>query len=161
MEVQVVGHNGGAQNGDRNVEHVTVFEKLRGRQKAVHHSAKFRPRRQNLHQVAKADRADQQKHDDLQIPESAVLQVKNSQHVQSGQANTPEQGNMEEQVEGDGRATDFCEVAGGDSDLTQQPQGYRRAARIIVAARLGKVLLRYDTQPRGERLQQYGDEIGQ
>ena len=56
------------------------------------------------------------------VAEAAVLQEEDDEHVERGEADAPDEREAEEQVEGDGGAEDFGEVAGGDGDLAEDPE---------------------------------------
>ena len=66
----------------------------------------------------------------------------------------PDERQAEEEIERDGGADDFREVAGGDRDFAEDPEHDGRAARVAVAAGLGEVASAGDAETRGERLQQ-------
>ena len=65
---------------------------------------------------------DQRDDERFDVAEAAVLQEQHDQHVERGQADAPDERQAEQQVQRDGRADDFGEVAGGDGDLAEQPQ---------------------------------------
>ena len=88
-----------------------------------------------------------------------MLQVENGQDVEGGQADAHEQRDVKKQVERDGGADDFRQVAGRDGDLTADPEQDACPARVVIAARLRQVALGHDAEPRRQRLQQDGHEV--
>ena len=103
------------------------------------------------------DQADDERFD---VAEAAVLQVEHDEDVEGGEADAPDERQAEEQVEGDGGADDFGEVAGGDGDLAEDPEDDGDGARVVVAAGLGEVASAGDAEARGERLQQDRHQVG-
>ena len=65
----------------------------------------------------------------------------------------------EEEVEGDGGADDLGEVAGGDGELADEPEGDGDRARVVVAAGLGEVASAGDAEAGGEGLEQDRHEV--
>ena len=66
---------------------------------------------------------------------------------------------MEEEIEGDGGAQNFGEVAGGDGEFAGDPKKYGHAAGIVVAAGLGEVAAGDDAEFRGERLKKHRENV--
>ncbi len=60
---------------------------------------------------------------------------------------------MKQQVQSDGGAQDFGQVAGGHGDLAQAPQRQIHGPWISFAAGLGQVAAGGDPKARAERLQ--------
>ncbi len=103
------------------------------------------------------DQRDDQRFD---VAEAAVLQVEHDEHVERGEADAPDERQAEQQVERDGGADHFGQVAGGDGDLAEDPQNDGGRPRVAVAAGLGEVAAAGDAEPRGERLQQDRHQVG-
>ena len=59
------------------------------------------------------------------VAEAAVLQEEHDQDVERREADAPDQRQAEQQVEGDGGAEHFGEVAGGDGDFAEDPEDER------------------------------------
>src|SRR5271166_86669 len=68
---------------------------------------------------------------------------------------------MEQQVEGNGAAQHFRQVAGAYGHLAHQPIGPSGPPRIPVAAALGEVLPSHHAQSGGNDLHENGHEAGQ
>ena len=58
---------------------------------------------------------------------------------------------MKEEVQRDGRADHFREVAGGDREFAEDPQAERHRPGIVVAAGLGQVASGRDAELRAQR----------
>ena len=97
------------------------------------------------------DEADDER---LDIAEALVLEKQDDQHVASGQRDAPDERQAEKQIEGDGRAEHFGEIAGGDGNLAEDPQPDDGGSRIAVPARLREIAATGDPEPGGERLKQ-------
>ena len=60
----------------------------------------------------------------------------------------PENGNAEQQIQPDGRAEHFGQIAGGNGDFAQSEQHVVDRRRILVVAGLGQVAAGHQPQPR-------------
>ena len=129
VQVEVVRHHRRAEDADRDVEHVGVAQDLGARDEA---ERRRRPASGRASQSSTANDpaiSDDQRDDQrLDVAEAAVLQEQHDQHVERGQADAPDQRQAEEQVERDGRADHFGQIAGGDRDLAEQPEDDGRPA---------------------------------
>ena len=161
MEIEVVRHHGGAENTDRDVEHVRVARDLGLRNESAKDAEQIRLGEPQLHAEAAGDAYDQQHDEDFDVPESKLLQIEHEQHVQGRQAHAPHQRQMEQEIQGDGRADDLGEIARRNRELTEQPQHNRRRARVVIAACLGEVAAAGDAEPERERLQQDRHQVRQ
>ena len=72
----------------------------------------------------------------------------------AGEQHAGQQRNVEQQVERDGRAQHFGQVAGRDGDFAEDPQRDVDGARIGFAAGLRQVAAGDDAQARAQGLQQ-------
>ena len=68
-------------------------------------------------------------------------------------------GKAEQQVQSDGRAENFGQIAGGDGDFAQREQHIVDALRVVVVAGLGQVAAGHQAQPRAQGLQQHGHGV--
>ena len=113
------------------------------------------PREPQLHGERAGDQQTMRRDDErLDVAEAAVLQEEDDEDVEGGEDDAPEERQVEEQVQGDGGADDFGQVAGGDGDFAEDPEEDRRRARVAVAAGLREVASAGDAEAGGERLQQ-------
>ena len=70
----------------------------------------------------RAGNEDNQRHDErFHVAEAVVLEKQHDEHVERGKDDAPDKGQLEEQVEGDGRADDFGEVARRDGHFAEDP----------------------------------------
>ncbi len=161
MQVQVVRHDGGAQNANAQVEHFAVTQDLAGGQEARRHPRHVGTRNDDLEQEAGTDRGDQHDDERLEHPEAAMLEEEDEHHVEGRDADAPGERDAEEQLERDRRTDHLSQVAGGDGDLAQHPQEERHGPRVMVAARLGEVAPGDDAQLAGEPLQQDRHQVGE
>ena len=128
VQVQVVRHHRRAEDADRDVEHVRVAQDLGARDEADRDRRQVGPRQPELDRERPGDQHDQRDDERLDVAEAAVLQEQHDQHVERREADAPDQRQAEQQVERDGRADHFGEIAGGDRDLAEDPQHDRRPA---------------------------------
>ena len=106
--------------------------------------------------------AENQRQDDgLDVAKAAVLQIQHEKHVGRRQAHAPQQRNAEQQLQRNGRAEHFGEVAGGDRDLADDPEREGRSLGVGIAAGLREIASAGDAEPRRERLQQNRHEVRQ
>ena len=113
MPVQIVRHHGGAQDSDGDGGAVAVHD----RQEARQHFAERRPGPQDLDAEADRHDGDQREHEGLDRPDAEVLEPQEQQGIGRGEQNSDQQRNVEQQVESDGGAKHFRQVAGGDGDF--------------------------------------------
>ena len=154
VQIEVVRHHRGAEDADRDVEHVAVGEDAGGRDHAARDLAEHRARQPELDGERPGDEDDERDDERFDVAEAAVLQVEDDEHVERRQADAPDERQAEQQVERDGGAEHLGEVAGGDGDFAEDPQADGGLARVVVAAGLGEVAAAGDAEARGERLQQ-------
>ncbi len=85
--------------------------------------------------------------------------TKQQQHVAAGDDHAPKDGQAEQQVQSDGRAENFGQVAGGDGDFAQGEQHVVDALRVVVVAGLGQVAAGHQAEPCAQGLQQHGHGV--
>src|SRR5579863_7509064 len=108
MQIQIVRHDGGADDADGYIEHACLA-KMRG-QKRLAQLQKMRARLgkdEDLHEIAGANGRDQQQDHCFDGAHAKALQGKKQKHVEAGDDDRPEQWNVEEEVEGNGTAEDL------------------------------------------------------
>jgi len=66
---------------------------------------------------------------------------------------------MEQQIQRDGGADDFGQVAGGDGDLGADPKKEAQPAAVVLVAELGQVALGGHADLEREALQQDGHQV--
>ncbi len=138
VQVQVVGHDGCAEDADGQIEHLRIAGDRCSGHEASKHAPPLRLRQHELGHVARADRRDQTQHDGFDLTNG----------------NPGQQGDAEQQVQCERAAQHFCEVAGNDGDLGHQPQHSGRLRTVTVSASPREVLSGDEAQAQTERLQQ-------
>ena len=136
MQVQIVRHDRCAKDADRYIKHRGVRENLRCWHEAADDSAGIGARGPQFVGEAGADGEDESGNQCFDDAEAAALQNQDEHHVERSDDDAPHEWNIKEQLQRDGGANDFGEVAGDDGQFTQEPQGERYGTRVMIAARL-------------------------
>ena len=89
------------------------------------------------------------------------MQGEQQEDIETGDDDGPEQGNVKHEVERDGAAEHFREIAGADGHFAKKPHWPARPARIPIAAALGQVFAGDDPEPRGDDLHENGHQAGE
>ena len=160
MQVEIVRHHRRAEDADGDVEHLAVPQNFCARDEPEGERAESRLGEPHLDREGPRDEDDQGNDQRLDVAEAAVLQKKDHQHIERGQAHPPYERESQEQVQRDRRAQHFGEVAGRDRDFAQDPEEERGRARIAVAAGLGEVASAGDAEARGQGLKQNRHQVG-
>ncbi len=116
---------------------------------------------ENLDEVAGRDCRHQQQDDGFNGAHPETLESEEKKYVESSDDDSPEQRDVEEQIEGDGAAEYFCQVTGTDGEFAEQPVGPAGPFGIPIAAALGKILACDDTQAGRDDLHEDGHETGE
>ena len=159
VQIEIVGHHGGAKDADSDVEHFLVAQDFGVRDEAAGGFAPDWVCVENFIGKAQADAGDKGDNESFDEAEAATLQGEDDEDVEGGEKNAEEKRNVEKEIEGDGGAEDLSEVAGGDSQFAGDPEKNRHAAGIVVAAGLGEVAACDDAELRGKRLEKHRQEI--
>ena len=152
-------HDRGPEDAHGDEEHLRVRDDLElGREAAEHgHDAGFGEN--NLREEAAAN-GENQRHDQrLNVAKALVLEIQHHQHVERGDAHAPDQRDAEKQIQRDGRADHFREIARADGEFAEQPEHDRHGLGVMVAAGLGEVASGHDAEFGAERLQENRHEI--
>ena len=88
------------------------------------------------------------------------MEIHHGEHVERGEADAPDERDAEEQVERDGGANDFREVARTDGCFAQQPEHDGGGLGVMIAARLCEVAPGDDAELGAEGLQKNRHEVG-
>ena len=157
-----MGHDRGPDDPDRHGRHAGLSEPRRDERAADLAKVGDGPRQdEQLDGETDADGDHEQEHHRLDQSHPEPLQTKEQQHVRRGDQHAPEDRDAEEQVQGDRAPQHLRKVAGGDSDLAEQPVGIAGPARQPGAAGLGEVPPRHDPEPGGDDLKDHGHQAGQ
>ncbi len=105
VQIEVVGHYGGADDADGDVQH-PCLTKVRRNQCSPHFQKAGLGLRENkkLNEIADGDGCHQKHDDGLDGSHPIALQSKEEQDVQTGDDDRPQERDVEEQVEGYGAA---------------------------------------------------------
>src|SRR5713101_5991222 len=155
MEVEVMRHHGGAKNADSDIEHFAIAQDFGTRDEADGGRAPERMGKKDFVGEAGGNRGDKRDDEGFHQAKAAALQRENQENVASGNENTGQERQSKKKLESDRRAQDFCKIAGGDSRFTNDPQKQSGASGIVLAASLGEVPSRGNTELCGKRLQKH------
>ena len=156
-----MGHHGGADDADGQVERSRIGDDLRLGQEAVGDRGDGRLGQHHLHAEADEDQRQQGDDEGFQPAKTAIHQQQDEKDVQRREDGAPHQRDTEQQIQRDGGADHLGQVAGDDGDLAGDPQQQAHRPRITRAAGLGQVQPGGDAQPCGQGLQQDGHEVGE
>ena len=160
MQVEVVRHHRCAQDSDGDVEHLGVGDdRGRGNEEVMQHRPVVGAGEEHLHAEHPRDGADQRDHQRLNVAEAPALHQENQQHVEAGDQHAIEERNVEEQVQGDGRADDLGQIACGDGDFGANPQRVAHAGAVALVAHLRQVALGGNSQLEREALQENRHQV--
>src|SRR5438105_12447193 len=122
MEVKIMRHDGGAENSDGDVKHVSVAHDFRAGKKSAKHIAEVRVRENNLKKKTAANCQDQDDNQRLDVTEAFLLQIEHGQNVQRGNANPDHERNFKKQIQGNGRTDHFGQIAGANRQFAKKPK---------------------------------------
>ncbi|GCC48585.1 hypothetical protein chiPu_0032838, partial [Chiloscyllium punctatum] len=154
-------HHGGADDADRDVEHLRIGDDLARRHEAAEHAGDRRRGGGDLHREADRDHDQQRDHEGFEEAEAAVHQQQQKERVERRQQCAADQGNAEQELERDRGADHLGKVAGNDRGLAGEPQQQIHRPRIGRTAGLRQIAIGRDAEPRGKRLQQDRHQVGE
>jgi hypothetical protein len=159
MEVEIVRHHRGAEDAHGDKKHRRIRDDLElGREAAEHrHDAGFGEN--DFRQETPADHHNERDDERLNVAKALVLKKHHEQYVERGDAHAPDQRDAEEQIQRDGRADDFREVARADGRFAEQPEHDGDGLGVMVPAGLGEVAPGDDAELGAERLQENRHEV--
>ena len=145
MQIEIVRHHRGAQNADGDIQIFIGDMRDQARQHVLHH----RPTGPaDFDEETSANHGDQSQHKAFDHANPEAGEPQQQQSVGRGKQHAEEQRNVEQQVQRDGRAQHFRQIAGRDGNLAEEPQGVGNGARIGFAAGLRQIALGDDAQSR-------------
>ena len=153
MQVEIVGHDGGPQNAQGDVDEVRLGEGLQIGQEIGRHLRPLGVGEQEFNAKANADCRHQTQDDRLQLTKPLSLQTKNQDGVEPGQGNAPHKRNVQKQFERQGGPQDLGHVTGDNGDFSQDPKRPRHGGRIAISAELGEIASGHQTQAQAQDLQ--------
>jgi hypothetical protein len=161
MQIEIMRHHGGAEDAERQIQHLAVGENVRGRREALEHRAPIGIGHRDLHRKTRRDHAQHRHHEGFDPAKAERLQRQNQKHVGGGDDHADLERNVKQQIEADRGADHFGKVGRGDGDFRRQPQRQRHKARKGIAAGLGEIAPGADAEPRAQRLQHDRHHVGQ
>ena len=161
MQVKIVRHNRRADDADADVKHLLIRDDVRPRHESEHHADEAGFGKDQFSGEASGDGRDERDDQRLDVTKALLLEVKNGQHIERGNAATPHQRNTEEKLQGDGRADDFGQIARGNGDFAKNPKKPNCRRRVMIAAGLREIASRGDAELDAQMLKQDRHEIGE
>src|SRR5579885_616029 len=161
MEIQIVRHDGCAEDADGDVKHLAVAENFGLGDEAA---SSFEPQRAGKEDfVSKAARngGDQSYDEGFHQAETAPLQGEDNKNIESSNQHAGEKRKPEEKFQRNRGTQDFGEVASGDGDFAHDPEKHGCASRVVFAAGLREIAARDDAQLGGKGLKEHRHEVAQ
>ena len=159
MKIEIVGHHGGAQDPDGDVQHLLIAQDFRAWNETGHGFAPQRLREEDFVRKAGGNRSDQRDNEGFDQAEATALEREDDQNIHRGNEDTGKKRQAEEQFQSDGGAKDFGKIARGDGNFADDPKDEPGAGRIVLAASLRKVAPGGDAELRGKRLQKHRHDV--
>ena len=159
MQIQVMRHDGGADDAERQIEHGRVRHDLGGGREAADHLPPLRIGQRDLHEETGEDHPQQRDDEGLDVAEAEALQPEDQEHVERGDQHAQFQRDAEEQVEADRRPHHLGDIGGDDRYFGEQPEHEGDGTRIGIAAGLRQVTAGADRKARTQGLQDDGHDV--
>ena len=157
VQVEVVGHDGGPEDADGDVERPGIRQ---GGDEALDERAPVRPGQDDLHQEGDADGRHQGEDHGLQLADAEAGQQEQEEHIEGRDEDAGEERQPEQQLQRDGGTDDLGQIAGGDGDLGQQVERQVHDRGVGLPGGLGQVPPADDPQPGREALEEDGHQVG-
>ncbi len=159
VQVEIVRHDRGADDADADVEHGRVGDDMSSGDETEQDAAEAGLGKNQLGGEARADGGDERDDQRLDVAKAFALQIEDGEDIERGDDAAPDERDVEEKLQGDGRADDLREIAGGDGHLAQDPEEPDGGPRIMIAAGLREVATGDDAELDAQVLQQDRHEI--
>ncbi len=159
VQIQIVRHDGGAQDADGDVEHFAVAKDLRTRDEADGCFAPKGVSEKDFVSETNGDRTDKRDDESFDQAEAPPLQRQNDENVECGDKNAGQKRQAKEKFQRHRRAENLGKIAGGNGDFADYPKKQTGGARIVLAAGLGQVTSGSNSELRRERLQKHGHQV--
>src|ERR1700751_4431859 len=144
-------HDGRAENSYGNVKHAGITDNRgRGHEKATKDPPQAGTAKENFKTKADANRADQHNYQRFQKAKAFLLQKKNHEYIQRGEAYSHQQGDVEQEIKRDCRTDDFRQIAGRDRDFRDRPLKEGNRSAEVIAASLRQIAPRDNSQLDGQ-----------
>ena len=154
MKIQVVRHDGRAEDANSQKQGLRVADRTEVRHEAARNGGPVQPDQRQLNREAGRDRDDQPQHDGLDLAEAPALQPKNDYGVEGRDGDARQKRDIEQQVQCERAAQHLGHVARDDGDFRHHPKRPVNTRPITFTASAGKVFLRHQSQAQTQRLQQ-------
>ena len=140
VKVEVVGHDRSAQDSDGDEELPGIGHNGRRGEESGKEWCDFRSGEEQFQPEAGGDGCDENDHKHLNVAEAALLEQEEEENIKGGDQHPPEQGDVEEEVQRDGRADDFRKITGSDGCLGGDPERNGGSLAVVLTATLGEVV---------------------
>lgn len=159
MEIEIVGHDGRAENADSDVKHFAIAKDFDAGDETDGGFAPDGAGEKDLVSEASGDSSDEGDDECFDETEAAALESENDQDVESGDDHAGKKRQAKEEFERNGGAKDFGKIASGDGDFANDPKSDGSAAGVMLAASLRQVATGGDAEFGGERLEKHGHDV--
>ncbi len=159
MQIEIVRHDGRAENAERQIEHFRIADDLGRREEALDHGAPLRIGQEDLHAETQRDDAEQRDDEGFDPAEAELLQIEDEEDVERRDQHAEFERNAEDQVEADRRADHLGDVGRDDGDFRKSPERHGNEFRIGVPAGLRQIAAGGDGKAGAERLQHDRHEV--
>ncbi len=156
MQIYIVGHHGSAQHGNRYIQAVAIET---GDQAAEHFARRWLGPQHLNTEAARHDR-DEGQDEGFDGADAEALKPEQEQGIGGGDQHAEQERDVEQQVEPDGRAQNFGQIAGRNGDLAKAPEDQVDLSGIGFAAGLGQVAPTHNAEPGAQSLEQNGHGVG-
>lgn len=146
MQVQVMRHDRGPENPDGDIQLCVVRHQVRRRDQSSQYALGVRFGQPKVDREANSDGRHKDDHELFDGPKTPMLQKQNEQYVERRDQHAVQHGNAEQQLQGDGGADDFGQVAGSNGKLAKYPKDYRNRFAVLASASLRQILSRHDAK---------------
>ncbi len=153
-------HHCRTKNTECEIQHVTIGNDLCRRCETADHLAPVRISHCDLNSEACRDNSEHADDKRLDPTEADGLQREDEEDIERRYEDTDLKRNAEQEIEANGRADDLREIGCSNRDFGEQPKRPCERLGESIAARLGKVAPRSDAEPRTQRLQNDGHDVG-
>jgi hypothetical protein len=150
-------HDRRAEDAGRQQDRVAAVEV---RDEALGRLARVEADPQRVVQEAEQDDREEPEDRQLEAPVAAVLQAEDREGDDGGDQPRGQQRDVEEQVQGDGRADELGQIGRHRDQLGLHPQPVRHPSREVLAAQLRQVVAGRDADLRRQVLDQHRHQVG-
>ena len=154
-------HHRGPEDADGDEEFSRVGDHGWGGDESAEEGRYVGPGEEELEAEACGDRADEDDDQRLDVTESLLLEQKQKKDVERGDENAPDQRNVEEEIQRDGRSDHLCQITGGNAHFGGDPEGDGRFLSIVEPAALCEIVPGDDSQLQRQPLEEHRHDAGE